>query len=157
HRKVILRLPVRRDGTVGKSEVFVDMSAELPGEDALDGMKIDVQGNLYVTAPDGVRIYSPAGRDLGTINVPRPLQNRAWGGASGRTLYLCATDRLYRIDVLISGPLPEMNASHDRSIEHAHSPAASVLGRDVLSGFAESSKREWLVTNGIGGFAAGTL
>jgi len=106
HRKVILRFPMRRDGTVGKSEVFVDMTAELPGEEALDGMKIDRQGNLYVTAPDGVRIYSPAGRHLGTITVPRPVHNLAWGGADGRSLYLCATDRLYRIDVLIPGSLP---------------------------------------------------
>ena len=106
HRKVILRFPVRRDGTVGKSEVFVDMTAELPGDDALDGMKIDMQGNLYVTAPDGVRIYSPAGKHLGTITVPRVVHNLAWGGADGRTLYLCASDRLYRIDVLIPGPLP---------------------------------------------------
>jgi gluconolactonase len=106
HRKVILRFPVRRDGTVGKSEVFVDMTAELPGEDALDGMKIDREGNLYVTAPDGVRVYSPAGRHLGTITVPRSVHNLAWGGADGRTLYLCATDRLYRIDVLIPGSLP---------------------------------------------------
>jgi predicted glycogen debranching enzyme len=50
-----------------------------------------------------------------------------------------------------------MNAWQDRSMEHAHSPAPIELGRDVLSSFAESSKREWLVTNGIGGFAAGTL
>jgi gluconolactonase len=106
HRKVILRFPVRRDGTVGKSEVFVDMTAELPGDEALDGMKIDMQGNLYVTAPDGVRVYSPAGKHLGTITVPRVVHNLAWGGADGRTLYLCATDRLYRIDVLIPGPLP---------------------------------------------------
>jgi gluconolactonase len=106
HRKVILRFPVRRDGTVGRSEVFVDMTAELPGDDALDGMKIDMQGNLYVTAPDGVRIYSPAGKHLGTITVPRIVHNLAWGGADGRTLYLCASDRLYRIDVLIPGPLP---------------------------------------------------
>jgi gluconolactonase len=106
HRKVILRFPVRRDGTVGKSEVFVDMTAELPGDDALDGMKIDMQGNLYVTAPDGVRVYSPAGKHLGTITVPRVVHNLAWGGAEGRTLFLCATDRLYRIDVLIPGPLP---------------------------------------------------
>ena len=42
-------------------------------------------------------------------------------------------------------------------MEHAHSPAQMELGRDVLSSFAETSKREWLVTNGIGGFAAGTL
>jgi predicted glycogen debranching enzyme len=50
-----------------------------------------------------------------------------------------------------------MNARNDRSIEQAHVPAAIELGRDTLSSFAESSKREWLVTNGIGGFAAGTL
>jgi len=106
HRKVILRFPVRRDGTVGKSEVFVDMTAELPGDDALDGMKIDIQGNLYVTAPNGVRVYSPAGRHLGTITVPRVVHNLAWGGPEGRTLFLCASDRLYRIDVLIPGPLP---------------------------------------------------
>lgn len=106
HRKVILRFPVRRDGSVGKSEVFVDMTAELPGDDALDGMKIDMQGNLYVTAPDGVRIYSPAGKHLGTITAPRFVHNLAWGGADGRTLYLCATDRLYRINVLIAGTLP---------------------------------------------------
>ena len=82
------------------------MLTELPGDDALDGMKIDMQGNLYVTAPDGVRIYSPAGKHLGTITVPRFVHNLAWGGADGRTLYLCASDRLYRIDVLIPGPLP---------------------------------------------------
>jgi len=50
-----------------------------------------------------------------------------------------------------------MNASHDRSSSHALSGAPIELGRDMLGSFAESSKREWLVTNGIGGFAAGTL
>lgn len=104
-RKVILRFPVKRDGSVGKSEPFVDMTAELPGDEALDGMKIDTRGNLYVTAPDGVRIYSPAGGHLGTIVAPRVVHNLAWGG-DGHTLYLCASDRLYRIDVLVPGRLP---------------------------------------------------
>lgn len=106
HHKVILRFPVKQDGTLGQSELFVDMTAELPGNDALDGMKIDIEGNLYVTAPDGVRIYSPAGRHLGTIMVPREVHNLAWGGSDGRTLYLCASDRLYRIELLVPGPLP---------------------------------------------------
>jgi gluconolactonase len=106
HRKVILRFPVKRDGSVGKSEVFIDMTAELPGDDALDGMKIDTLGNLYVTAPDGVRIYSAAGKHLGTITLPREAHNLAWGGDDGRTLYVCASDRLYRIDVLVPGPRP---------------------------------------------------
>ena len=105
-RKVILRFPIERDGSIGKSESFVDMSAELPGDEALDGMKIDTEGNLYVTAPDGVRIYSSSGKHLGTITVPRTVHNLAWGGAEGHTLYLCAMDRLYRIDVLVPGALP---------------------------------------------------
>lgn len=106
HSKVILRFPVKRDGTFGKSQVFIDMTSELPGDDALDGMKVDIAGNLYVTAPDGVRIYSPAGKHLGTITAPRFVHNLAWGGDDGRTLYLCASDRLYRVDVLIPGPRP---------------------------------------------------
>jgi gluconolactonase len=105
-RKVVLRFKVNRDGSTGRSEVFADMSAELPGDAALDGLKVDKAGNLYVAAPDGVRIYSSAGRHLGTIVAPRTVHNMAWGGEDGRTLFLCAHDRLYRIDLLQSGVRP---------------------------------------------------
>jgi gluconolactonase len=105
-RKVVLRFPVHRDGSTGRGEVFADMSAELPGEAALDGLKVDQAGNLYVAAPDGVRIYSAAGRHLGTIVAPRTVHNMAWGGENGRTLFLCAHDRLYRIELLQPGVRP---------------------------------------------------
>jgi gluconolactonase len=102
-RKQVLRFPVRADGNVGSPSVFADMTAELPGDEALDGIKIDVQGNVYVAAPDGLRIYAPDGRHLGTLTAPRPIHNIAWGGEDGRTLYLCARDRLYRIDLAVAG------------------------------------------------------
>ena len=35
--------------------------------------------------------------------------------------------------------------------------AATTLGRDALGDFENTHRREWLVTNGIGGFAAGTV
>lgn len=105
-RKVVLRFAVNDDGTLGASEVFADMTAEIPGDEALDGMKVDQRGNLYVSAPDGLRIYAPDGRHLGTITAPRPIHNFAWGGAEGRTLYLCARDRLYRIELLVEGVRP---------------------------------------------------
>jgi gluconolactonase len=105
-RKVVLRFPVRANGELGKSEIFADMTTELPGDEALDGLKVDTQGNVYVAAPDGVRIYSAAGAHLGTITAPRPVHNFAWGGADGRTLYLCARDRLYRIDLMVEGIRP---------------------------------------------------
>jgi gluconolactonase len=105
-RKVVLRFPVRADGTLGPSTVFADMTAELPGEEALDGMKVDVAGNLYVSAPDGVRIYAPDGTHLGTIRGPKVAHNFAWGGEDGRTLYLTARSGLYRIPLLIPGVRP---------------------------------------------------
>lgn len=105
-RKVVLRFPVKADGSLGAGTVFADLTGELPGEEALDGMKVDVAGNLYLTAPDGVRIYSPRGVHLGTITAPRAVHNLAWGGADGRTLFLCAQDRLYRIDLQVQGVRP---------------------------------------------------
>jgi len=105
-RKVVLRYPVHSDGTLGPSTVFVDMTSEVPGEEALDGMKVDVSGNLYVSAPDGVRIYNAAGTHLGTVRGPKNAHNFAWGGADGRTLYLAALTGLYRLPLLVPGVRP---------------------------------------------------
>ena len=105
-RKVVLRFPVHRDGTLGPSATFADLTQEVPGDEALDGIKVDMAGNLYLAAPDGLRIYSPAGKHLGAIIAPRPIHNFAWGGDDGKTLYLTARDRLYRIALLIEGVRP---------------------------------------------------
>ena len=49
-KKIIMRYEVNADGTLSNGKVFFDMtSAE--GEDALDGMKVDQKGNLYVSGP----------------------------------------------------------------------------------------------------------
>ncbi len=104
--KVVLRFPVRRDGTLGASETFADLTQEVPGEEALDGIKIDTAGNVYLAAPDGLRIYSASGQHLGTVVAPRPIHNFAWGGDDGKTLYLTARDRLYRIALLVEGVRP---------------------------------------------------
>lgn len=105
-RKVVLRFPVKRNGTLGASTVFADLTREIPGEEALDGIKVDKLGNVYLSAPDGLRIYSSEGRHLGTIIAPRPIHNFAWGDDNGKTLYLTARDRLYRIALLVEGVRP---------------------------------------------------
>jgi predicted glycogen debranching enzyme len=48
-------------------------------------------------------------------------------------------------------------ATQDRSRPPVRFPISIELARDALGGFEATSRREWLVTNGIGGFAAGTL
>lgn len=104
--KTVLRYDVLRDGTLGKSQKFIDLTGDIPGEEALDGMKVDVQGNLYLSAPAGVWIFNPQGKHLGTLHAPKPVHNFAWGGDDGKTLYLCARSALYRIDLLIAGIRP---------------------------------------------------
>jgi gluconolactonase len=104
--KVVMRYPVRQDGTLAAGEVFFDMTAA-PGEDAIDGIKVDVAGNLYVSGPGGLWILSPQGRHLGTITTGRHPHNMAWGD-DGRTLYLAAQDGLYRLPLLIAGVRPPL-------------------------------------------------
>jgi gluconolactonase len=105
HRKVVMRYPVLPDGKLGDGDVFFDMTAA-PGEDAVDGIKVDVQGNLYVSGPGGLWILSPQGKHLGTIRAPRHPHNMAWGDDDGRTLYLTAQDRVYRMRLNVPGIRP---------------------------------------------------
>ena len=104
-KKVVMRYEVKPDGSLANGQVFFDMTSAL-GEDALDGMKVDQQGNLYVSGPGGLWVLSPAGKHLGTIIAPKHVHNMAWGDDDGRTLYLCGRSGLYRMRLNIPGTRP---------------------------------------------------
>jgi gluconolactonase len=106
-KKVVMRYPVATDGSLGAGEVFFDMTGA-PGEEALDGVKVDQAGTLFVSGPGGAWIISPDGTHLGTIKAPELPANFAWGDADGRTLYMTARTGLYRIRTAIPGIRPAM-------------------------------------------------
>jgi len=95
-RKVILRFEVAPDGALSAGTTFFDMTAA-PGEEALDGLKVDRRGNLFASGPGGVWVISPEGKHLGTLTFPQLPANLAWGDTEGRTLYLTARSALYRL------------------------------------------------------------
>ena len=101
-KKVVFRYPVKSDGTLGKGELFHDLT-RAPGEDAIDGIKVDQRGNVYVSGPGGLWILSPDGRHLGTLRGPEHPHNMAWGDADGRTLYLAAQTGIYRLRLNVAG------------------------------------------------------
>ncbi len=101
-KKVVMRYAVASDGTLADGRVFFDMTGA-PGEEALDGMKVDSAGNLYVSGPGGLWVIAPDGRHLGTIRGPRLAANFAWGDEDGRTLYWTARSSLYRMRLGIPG------------------------------------------------------
>ena len=110
-KKIVMRYEVKSDGTLANGRVFFDMT-NAPGEDAIDGLKVDQQGNVYVSGPGGLWILSPTGTHLGTIVGPEHPHNFAWGDADGRTLYLTAQTGLYRIRLGIQGTRPFSGPTH---------------------------------------------
>lgn len=78
-----------------------------PRSDGLpDGMKVDRDGNLFVTGPRGVWVWDAAGHHLGTIVVPEQPANLAWGDTDYGTLYLTAQTSVYRLRTNVHGFVP---------------------------------------------------
>ena len=100
------RYPVKRDGTLGQGTVFADLTREVPGEEALDGLKVDKLGDVFVSVAGEIWIFDDSGRHLGTVRAPKPVHNFAWGGIDGKTLYLTARSTLYRLPLLVEGVRP---------------------------------------------------
>jgi len=69
----------------------------------VDGMKLDERGNVYVTGPGGVWIFSPDGEHLGVIDVPEPAGNLNWGGEDWRSLFIAASTSVYRVRMKVGG------------------------------------------------------
>jgi gluconolactonase len=101
-KKVVMRYEVNNDGTLTNGKLFFDMTSA-KGEDALDGIKVDQAGNLYVSGPGGLWVLSAEGKHLGTIVAPKHIHNMAWGDDDGKTLYLCARSGLYRMRLNVAG------------------------------------------------------
>ncbi|MGY4290418.1 gluconolactonase [Bradyrhizobium sp. LM2.7] len=121
---------VNGDGSLSNARVFVSgIRSELePG--VPDGMKCDQQGNVWVTAPGGVWVYSPRGELLGKLRLPEPVANLSWGGPDFRTLYLTSTHSVYAIPTKV-GPRHEPYMSGGRrgggAATASSSPAAPIL------------------------------
>ncbi len=103
--KVVMRYEVSSDGMLKKGTVFYDLTGA-PGEDAIDGVKVDSMGNVYVSGPGGLWIFSAEGKHLGTIKTSMHPHNFAWGDEDGKTLYLCARSGLYRMKLSVAGVRP---------------------------------------------------
>jgi gluconolactonase len=98
--KVVMRYDVDAGG---EGEVLFDMS-DAPGDDAIDGIKVDPEGNLYVCGPGGIWVIGPQGERLGVLALPEAPHNLAWGDDDGRTLYITALTGVYRLRLTKENP-----------------------------------------------------
>ena len=101
-KKIWMRYRVEPDGTLGEPKLLYDATAD-PRPGAPDGMKVDVEGNIYSAGPGGVWIISPEGKALGTIVMPERVSNMTWAGPDRKTLYITASSSIYRVHLNIAG------------------------------------------------------
>lgn len=68
-----------------------------------DGLCVDQSGHIFVTAQDGVHIYTPDGTRIGKILVPETCANVTFGGKAGNRLFIAAGHSLYAIALKTQG------------------------------------------------------
>jgi gluconolactonase len=96
---------VAADGTIANGRVFAAGigTGDLAAGGLVDGMKCDERGNIWVTGPEGVWVFTQAGEHLGVIEIPESVGNLHWGGPDWSWLFVPASTSLYRVKTKVSG------------------------------------------------------
>jgi len=102
------------DGTAAKQRQVFDFGRGRGG----DGMRLDMQGNLWVAAgisaprsanesadvPTGIYVISPQGQLLGRIPIPEDVvTNLAFGGEGKKTLFVTSGKTIFKIPTAVAG------------------------------------------------------
>jgi gluconolactonase len=96
---------VAADGTLTNGRVFGEEPGG-KGDGVPDGIKVDDQGNLFVTGPKGIWVWDASGNHLGTIVIPEQPANLTWGDRQYDSLYITATTSVYRLKTTTHGFVP---------------------------------------------------
>ena len=83
---------VGADGALSGGEVFAICPVGV-----YDSLRVDVHGNLWLSAGDGVHCHAPDGTLLGKVLIPESVANLCFGGAKRNRLFLCGTTSLYSV------------------------------------------------------------
>jgi gluconolactonase len=105
-RPIWMSYELKENGMAKKGKVFFDSTEYRKKHPARkggnDGMKVDLEGNIWATGPGGVLVFSPQGKHLGTILTGERTANCAFGD-DGSTLYMTADMYLMRIRTSTKG------------------------------------------------------
>jgi gluconolactonase len=113
---------VAADGSLSNKSKFIDGSDNA----SLDGIKVDIDGNLWVAYGssgaieampmmvgnknvyglkgnpedlDGVMVFNPAGKKIGFIKLPERCANLTFGGPKNNRLYMASSHSVYALYV----------------------------------------------------------
>ena len=93
------------DGTLASGRMFAERigDGDLAKGGLVDGMKCDERGNIWVTGPGGVWVFTPDGEHLGVVEIPESVGNLCFGGPDWKWMFVPATSSLYRFETRVAG------------------------------------------------------
>jgi len=95
---------VGEDGSISNGRMFAEVGGyDLEKGGLVDGMKCDEQGNIWVTGPEGVWVFSSEGEHLGVVEIPESVGNLTFGGPNWNWLFVPASTSLYRVQTKVRG------------------------------------------------------
>lgn len=120
---------VAADGRLTNGRIFASGIEESGRDGVPDGMKADRDGNIWVTAPGGLWVYSFEGIKLGEVEIPELAANLHWGGDDWGRLFVCATTSVYAIRTKARPRIePFMSAKGGPAPASAAAPAPAAGG-----------------------------
>jgi gluconolactonase len=104
----MLAFDVQPDGSLKNRRNFAKYEGVTPNAGGVpvsgaDGLTIDSAGRLYAACANGVQVFSPQGRHLGTIPMPRAPQNLSFAGPDKKTLYVVGRGVASKVQMLAQG------------------------------------------------------
>jgi gluconolactonase len=96
------------DNKLRNGREFTNMVVQGVGKGLADGIRADVDGNVWAGANggpgyDGVHVISPQGQTIGVIRLPEICANLCFGGSKRNRLFMAGSQSLYSIYVGTQG------------------------------------------------------
>jgi gluconolactonase len=107
--KIIKVFDVADGRALRNGKQFVSMELSGKGAGLADGIRADVDGNIWTGAGwvgpgyDGVHVFAPDGARIGMILLPEICANVCFGGAKRNRLFMAASQSLYSLYVETTG------------------------------------------------------
>ena len=96
-------LELDANGALVRRRIFAEMPSDSDKNGVPDGMKVDVEGRVYCTGPDGTWVFAPDGTKLGIIRTPEFAANVVFGGPDLKTLFFTANTSVYTLRTKVPG------------------------------------------------------
>ena len=104
-RERLIRVYDVKPGTtshLGKGRLFYQYGG--PERGVPDGMKCDVEGNVWCTGPGGIFVHDPAGKVLARVRTPgHHPTNFSWGDDDWKSMYITNIGSVVRTRFNIAG------------------------------------------------------